>query len=89
MNTDTMDPNSSLTARRQDAPTIFGKWMGWLRAFAEERGRQQARLAMLRHDIRIVGGFTDQQLRDIGLDRSEILGVVMHGKQPAREAAAV
>jgi uncharacterized protein YjiS (DUF1127 family) len=58
-----------------------------MKLFAERYGEQQTRQAIIRHDIRILDGLTDQQLRDIGLDRSEIFGVVALGHTPARRGA--
>jgi len=50
---------------------------GWWRAYAEERRRRQA-MAELH-------GFSDRELKDLGVRRSEIFWVVHHGRvEPPR-----
>jgi hypothetical protein len=82
MNTTTTERGPSLEDRPTVPRPLFGRWMGQLKAAAHDWRRQLSLLAKRHRDIRHISGFTDGQLHDIGLLRSEILDVIMHGKAP-------
>ena len=78
MSTDIMKSYSAQAA----APGGLYRLGGWLRSVAEARAELQTRRAIALHDIRILDGFSDQQLTDIGLSRSDIVGAVTSGHRP-------
>ena len=82
MSTDTMKPYGAQAA----APGGVYRLGGWLRSVAEARAELQTRQAIARHDIRILDGFSDQDLTDIGLSRSDIVGAVTSGRRPTDNA---
>jgi uncharacterized protein YjiS (DUF1127 family) len=78
MSTDIMKSYGAQAA----APGGLYRLGGWLRSVAEARAELQTRRAIALHDIRILDGFSDQQLTDIGLSRSDIVGAVTSGHRP-------
>jgi len=77
MTNDIMGSRPFKAARSQSAATRVSRWCARMLTFAEQRAYQQTRLAIVRRDLATVYGFTDHQLRDIGLDRSDILAAVI------------
>ncbi|ESX19610.1 DUF1127 domain-containing protein [Mesorhizobium sp. LSJC264A00] len=75
MSMDIMKSNGAQAA----APGGLYRFGGWLRSVAEARAGLQTRRAIALHDIRILDGFSDQQLIDIGVSRSDIVGAVTSG----------
>ena len=65
------------------AVSKFAAWLGLLIYNGGVRlARQLAAQRRLRRDIRMLNGFSDRDLADIGLGRSEIEYVVRGGRRP-------
>jgi uncharacterized protein YjiS (DUF1127 family) len=82
MTTTTMEPGPSLVDRPAVSRPPFGRWMNRLTAVVAEGRRQRALHQKRLNDACTIGEYSDQLLRDIGLQRSEIIDVIVHGKEP-------